>query len=199
MSRPATLLTSAAPLGYEALVALDPEVLEAIPAAVYICAADGLIVRFNRRAAELWGRAPKIGDTHERFCGSFRLHDLKGRSLPHARTPMTTALRTGQPQRDKEVVIERPDGSRIVASVQIDTLKDHYGRVQGAINCFQDITERKRAEDRLARRMEEQAALYRITDSLHRARSLADVYDSALDAILRALPCQRGPAAHLHR
>ena len=191
MSRRATLLTSAAPSGYEALVALDPEVLEAIPAAVYICAADGVIVRFNRRAAELWGRAPKIGDTDERFCGSFRLHDLKGRSLPHARTPMATALRTGQPQRDKEVVIERPDGSRIVASVQIDTLKDHYGRVQGAINCFQDITERKRTEDRLARRMEEQAALYRITDSLHRARSLADVYDSALDAILRALPCQR--------
>ena len=43
----------------------------------------------------------------------------------------------------------------------------------------------------LARRMEEQAALYRITDSLHRAQSLPDVYDSALDAILRALPCQR--------
>ena len=106
-----------------------------------------MIVRFNRRAAELWGRAPKIGDTHERFCGSFRLHDLKGRSLPHARTPMAVALRTGQPQRDKEVVIERPDGSRIVASVQIDTLKDRYGRVQGAINCFQDITERKRTED----------------------------------------------------
>ena len=39
--------------------------------------------------------------------------------------------------------------------------------------------------------MEEQAALYRITDSMHRAQSLADVYDSALDAILRALPCQR--------
>ena len=41
MSRRATLLTSAAPSAYEALVALDPEVLEAIPAAVYICAADG--------------------------------------------------------------------------------------------------------------------------------------------------------------
>jgi PAS domain S-box-containing protein len=176
---------------YEALVALDPAVLEAIPAAVYICGADGVIVRFNRRAVELWGRAPEIGDTHERFCGSLRLHDLKGRSLPHARTPMAIALRTGEPQRDKEVVIERPDGSRIVASVQIDPLKDRYGRVQGAINCFQDITERKRTEQSLARRMEEQAALYRITDSLHRARSLTDVHDLALDAILRALPCQR--------
>jgi two-component sensor histidine kinase len=39
--------------------------------------------------------------------------------------------------------------------------------------------------------MEEQAALYRLTDRLHRAKSLEDVYDAALDAILRALPCQR--------
>jgi PAS domain S-box-containing protein len=191
MTRRASLATGAAPSAYEALVALDAAVLEAIPAAVYICAADGVIVRHNRRAAELWGRAPKVGDSDERFCGSLRLHTLKGRSLPHARTPMATALRTGESQRDQEVVIERPDGSRIVASVQIDTLKDAYGRVQGAINCFQDITERKRTEQSLARRMEEQAALYRITDRLHRAQSLADVYDSALDAILSALPCQR--------
>jgi two-component sensor histidine kinase len=39
--------------------------------------------------------------------------------------------------------------------------------------------------------MEEQAALYRITDSLHRAQSLTDIYDSVLDAILCALPCHR--------
>jgi two-component sensor histidine kinase len=39
--------------------------------------------------------------------------------------------------------------------------------------------------------MEEQAALFQITDRLQRAESLNDVYDSALDAILRALPCQR--------
>jgi PAS domain S-box-containing protein len=191
MTSQKTIAAIAARSGYETLLAIDPSVLEAIPAAVYICAADGLIVRFNQRAAELWGRAPEVGDTDKRFCGSFRLYGLDGTLLPHARTPMATALRTGEPQRDKEVVIERPDGSRIVASVQIDTLKDGYGRLQGAINCFQDITERKRTERSLARRMEEQAALFRITDSLHRAQSLTDVYDSALDAILRALPCQR--------
>ena len=191
MTSKGTPASIAAPSGYEALLAIDPSVLEAIPAAVYICAADGVIVRFNRRAEELWGRAPQTGETDERFCGSFRLQDLRGRPLPHPRTPMAIALRTGEPQHDKEVVIERPDGSRIVASVQVDTLKDRYGRVRGAMACFQDITERKRTDQALARRMEEQAALYRITDSLHRAQSLTDVYDSALDAILRALPCQR--------
>jgi PAS domain S-box-containing protein len=191
MTSQATEITSGAASAFEALLALDPAVLEAIPAAVYVCAADGRIVRFNQRAAELWGRTPEVGVATERFCAALKLRDLEGRELPHARSPMAMALRTGEPQRDEEVLIERPDGSRIVAAVQIDTLKDRYGRVQGAINCFQDITQRKRMEVSLARRMEEQAALYRITDSLHRAQSLGDIYDSALDAILRALPCER--------
>jgi PAS domain S-box-containing protein len=191
MTSAETLAALATPSGYEALLAMDPSILEAIPVAAYVCAADGVIVRFNQRATELWGRTPKVGDTDARFCGSFRLYQLDGTFLPHASTPMATALRTGRAQRDQEVVIERPDGSRLVASVHIEPLKDGRGRVQGAINCFHDVSERKRTEESLARRMEEQAALYQITDRLHRAETLNDVYDSALDAILRALPCQR--------
>jgi hypothetical protein len=36
----------------------------------------------------------------------------------------------------------------------------------------------------LASRVDELSALYRLTDRLYRARSLADVYDAALDAIV---------------
>jgi PAS domain-containing protein len=43
------------------------------PVAVYSCDASGVITAFNRRAAEMWGRAPVLGDTHERFCGSVKL------------------------------------------------------------------------------------------------------------------------------
>src|SRR5882757_3650311 len=32
---------------------------EQLPFAVYLCDRDGLVLRFNRRAAELWGRSPK--------------------------------------------------------------------------------------------------------------------------------------------
>ena len=54
-----------------------------------------------------------------------------------------------------------------------------------------DITERKRAEEALARHSDEQSALYQFTDSLFRAGSPSDVYDAALDAIERALGCER--------
>ena len=38
------------------------------PAAVYSIDASGVIQDFNRCAADLWGRSPKLGDTDERFC-----------------------------------------------------------------------------------------------------------------------------------
>ena len=53
-----------------------------------------------------------------------------------------------------------------------------------------DITERKRAEEALARRSEEQSALYRFTDRLFRAGAPSDVYDAAR-CNPRALGCER--------
>jgi hypothetical protein len=51
--------------------------------------------------------------------------------------------------RDAEVLIERPDGSRVTVVVNIRPLKNLRGEVTGAINCFYDITERKQAEETL--------------------------------------------------
>jgi signal transduction histidine kinase len=50
---------------------------------------------------------------------------------------------------DAEVLIERPDGSRITVVVNIRPLKNERGDVMGAINCFYDITARKETEEAL--------------------------------------------------
>jgi two-component sensor histidine kinase len=119
------------------------------PVAVYSCDALGVIQNFNRRAAELWGRAPELGETHERFCGSFKLFGPDGGFMPHEQGPMAEVL-SGKisEARDAEVLIERPDGSRVTVVVNIRPLKSQYGEVTGAINCFYDISERKLAEER---------------------------------------------------
>jgi signal transduction histidine kinase len=44
------------------------------------------------------------------------------------------------------VLIERPDGSRVIVIVNIAPLTDEQGKVTGAINCFYDVTERKNFE-----------------------------------------------------
>ena len=54
-----------------------------------------------------------------------------------------------------------------------------------------DVAKQPETDDSPVRRLREQAALYRFTDRLYRARSAYDVYDAALDAILSALRCER--------
>jgi PAS domain S-box-containing protein len=47
---------------------------------------------------------------------------------------------------EQEVVIERPDGSRVTVSVHIDPIRDERGAIVGVVNFFHDISERKQAE-----------------------------------------------------
>jgi PAS domain S-box-containing protein len=120
------------------------------PVAVYSCDAAGVIKEFNRRAAELWGRQPKLGETDERFCGSFQLISPEGGIMPHEECPMAEVLSGKIPEaHDAEVIIVRPDASRITVVVNIHPLKTPDGQITGAINCFYDITERKRVEEAL--------------------------------------------------
>ncbi len=120
------------------------------PMAVYSCDASGVIQEFNRRAVELWGREPAVGDTDERFCGSFKLFRTDGRLMPHEQCPMAEVVAGTLPEAcDQEVVIERPDSSRITVVVNIRPLKSARGAILGAINCFYDITSRKETEEKL--------------------------------------------------
>ncbi|HEV7437290.1 MAG TPA: PAS domain S-box protein [Pseudorhizobium sp.] len=132
---------------FEALTAAAPSVLDAIPGAVYICDKDGWLVRYNSEAAELWGQSPSVDGHRHRFCGSHALFLPDGTPLAHDVCPMAKAVLAGASTRNAEVVIERPDGSRLTALVNIRPLKDHDGRIQGAINCFQDISAHKELEE----------------------------------------------------
>jgi PAS domain S-box-containing protein len=123
---------------------------ELSPAAVYYCDASGVIQEFNRYAAELWGREPALGDTDERFCGSSMLFRPDGSVLPHEQCPMAQVVSGKISEiRDAEVLIGRPDGSRVTVVVNIRPLRNKRGEIAGAVNCFYDITERKHMEEAL--------------------------------------------------
>jgi PAS domain S-box-containing protein len=117
------------------------------PVAVYSCDASGTILEFNGRSAELWGRKPKPG---EQFCGSLKMYHPDGELMPRAHCPMAGVL-SGKisAAHDVEVLIQRPDGSRVTGIANIVPLKNDRGEITGAINCFYDITERKHAEKSL--------------------------------------------------
>ena len=300
------------------------EFLEQLPMALYACDASGRILWFNSRAAQLWGRSPRVGNDGDFFCGSHRLY-FDGRPISRELTPMAEVLKTGIPVRGLEGRVERPDGSDIWAVFHIAPIFDENRNTLGAINCFHerigsgrledlearpegwlcirderlaatyehvgagivevdqdgrmlcvnqqlcqmtgysasellgrtifeetlpedlsedrnrfirqlageidcysiekrisrkggghiwasvtsssvrdaagkflyavrvqhDVTDRKRAEQALARRMEEQAALFAFSERLQHCTSAEEVYDAALEAIVRALGCER--------
>ena len=121
--------------------------VEVMPVAVYVCDTTGIIQNYNKRAVELWGREPSPGDPAQRHCGSLRLYSPDGTLVPHQQSKMAEVLRTGIEARDLEVIIERPDGSRITVLVNIVPLKNAGGELIGAMNCVQDVTDRKRADE----------------------------------------------------
>ena len=140
------------------------ESLDLVPAGVYVVDKAGVIQHYNRRAGELWGRNPLCADKRERFCGSVRLYTPEGTVLPHHQSPIADVLADGVARSDLEVVMERPDGSRINVSLNIGPLRDGQGQIIGAVNCFQDITERSRFESELTRAKEAAEAANRAKD-----------------------------------
>ena len=145
---------------------------------------DGVIVTWNRGAERIFGysAAEAVGRS---------ITMLIPPEMPNEEPNILARIRRGEHIDHYETVRRRKDGGTIHVSLTVSPLKNAEGTVIGASKIARDITERRHAEMALARRAEEQGALYQFTSRLYRAESLADVYEAALDAILSALRCSR--------
>jgi PAS domain S-box-containing protein len=122
---------------------------------------DGTILSWNSGAERLFGYRPEevlgksvtilIPDDHR---------DEEPRILER--------IRRGERVTPYETVRRRKDGSLIDISLTVSPVRDSAGRVVGASKIARDITERKQAQQALAKRLEEQAALHKFTDRLYR-------------------------------
>jgi len=123
---------------------LPNHLLDVLPTALYVTDARGRITYFNEAAAALWGCRPTLYS--DQWCGSWRLFWPDGTPLPHDQCPMAIALREGKPNRGKEAIAERPDGTRVPFMAFPTPFHDSSGAVIGAVNVLIDISENKRAE-----------------------------------------------------
>jgi PAS domain S-box-containing protein len=115
-------------------------IMNGIPAAAYTCDASGLITYFNPLAETIWGRAPKLRDAGERFCGSHQLYSSAGDPIRHDECWMALALLKATAYFGREIVIERHDGSRSVGEAYAHPLRNEQGQIVGAVNLVADIT-----------------------------------------------------------
>lgn len=123
------------------------QVLEALPAAVYVTDAEGRITYYNEAAVDLWGQRPPLGDSL--WCGSWRLYWLDGTPMAHDECPMAMAIKQNRAITGMEAIAERPDGSRVRFMPFPKPLHDETGALIGAVNMLVDVTDRRSTEQRL--------------------------------------------------
>ncbi len=123
------------------------QVVEALPAAVYVTDAEGRITYYNEAAVELWGYRPPLGDSQ--WCGSWRLYHLDGTPMAHDECPMAMAIKENRAITGMEAIAERPDGSRVRFMPFPKPLHDETGALIGAVNMLVDVTDRRSTEQRL--------------------------------------------------
>src|SRR5580658_4961833 len=141
--------TALGPPALEAFLTIEQSALDAVPTGLCVCGPSGVLVRYNQRAIELWGRAPRLDDPAELNGGAFRRYAPDGSPLPFSLSPVATALRTGETLLGTEITIERPDGSRVPVLMNVAPLKGASGKPEGVVCSFQEFTEHKRAEQEL--------------------------------------------------
>ena len=125
------------------------QLIDALPAAVYVTDPTGRITYFNEAAAALWGYRPKLHS--DQWCGSWRLYWLDGTPMPHDQCPMAIALKQGRAIRGGQAMAERPDGT-LVPFMAFPTPLRRSGTLIGAVNMLVEkrTTTRRRIEGRLA-------------------------------------------------
>jgi len=164
------------------------EIIDALPAAIYTTDADGLLTHFNSGAVELSGRAPVLGK--DRWCTSWKMYRADGSALTAEECPIQIALTDGRIV-EQDVIVERPDGTRRWCSLFPRLFRDSDGKITGGLSMAVDITEQMTAKRELSDTVQRQKALFWFSDQLHRSVSLEQACDSAMDAIVAALSCER--------
>jgi two-component system sensor kinase FixL len=123
-------------------------IFDTLPIAAYLLDEEGKILHFNQVAVELWGRSPKLNDDEDRYSGAYRVYNLDGSEIHFKQGKGLTggALRNGTHVSGREVIIERPDGSRIFCRTSVTPLTDVNGNSCGALVYGWDSTSEHLAE-----------------------------------------------------
>ncbi len=126
------------------------QLIDALPAAVYVTDSAGRITYFNEAAAALWGCRPKLHS--DEWCGSWRLYGLDGTPMPHDQCPMAIALKQGRAVRGGQAMCEQPDGTLVPFMAFPTPLRDASGTLIGAVNMLVELSEQQRTK-RIERRL----------------------------------------------
>ena len=103
------------------------ELLEALPAALYVTDAEGRVQFYNSAFVDMAGFEPLIGSQI-----ALKLFLPDGTPVPDASCPMSLARKECRAVRASEMLIERPDGTRKALIAYPKPLSSDSGRSSSA-------------------------------------------------------------------
>jgi two-component system, chemotaxis family, CheB/CheR fusion protein len=142
--------------------------IDHIPIGIIIADAPDMTIRaVSRFGLHLMGRRDSaiIGVPADQHSLYFQIYQADG--LTPARIeelPLTRATQQGQIVRDEVWVLGRPDGARVPILCAAGPIRDAGGVITGGVMGWQDITERRRAEEELRQSDEKYRSLIKSID-----------------------------------
>ena len=123
-------------------------IFEMSPVSIVLFDMEGNFVRASDRTVDVLG-LDKEGVTQRTFNDpDWDITTPDGEPIPDDQLPFAQVIATGEPVYDLEHTIVWPKGSRRLLSVSGAPLHTHSGEVEGAVFHIEDITERRRIEER---------------------------------------------------
>ena len=127
-------------------------IIDNAPVGIVVADKDAKILLVNQAAKETCARDIPVGkaiERPERFC------HLDGTPYNSPDFPLTKSVLTGEICVNEELIITLPDGQKCHHLGNSAPIIDSRGEIIGAVGIFNDITDRKRAEEALHKAHEE--------------------------------------------
>jgi len=169
-------------------------VIEAMSVGVVILSASGRLREINDAARAMLTETLGLSldsDEHGFVPGDWSRLDEHGRLVGDEHSLVRRVLSTGKPLNDVVVGLQNPAGARIWFSLNVRPITLADGSVDGLVMTWQDITERKRAEQERAAHLHFVESLDRINSAIHGARDLQQMLTDVLDTVLAVFDCDR--------
>ncbi|WNG27474.1 HAMP domain-containing protein [Cystobacter fuscus] len=142
-------------------------ILVSVPDAIILASPEGRLVGTNSAGLRLLGLqdASELGIPLDEYLQRYDIRHPDGRPMSRAELPIVRAL-SGECLDEAEMILRGPDGEPRVLSINGAPVRDGCGRILFGQIVVRDISRHRQEEDKMARLLERELALSRISRAL---------------------------------
>jgi two-component system, cell cycle sensor histidine kinase and response regulator CckA len=131
------------------------QIMDTSPAGITMVDRKGYVIFANRQAEKIFGLTKTQISRRSYNTPKWHISDFEGNPFPKNKLPFSQVMSTCQPVYNVRHAIKRPDGQRVLLSINSAPVFDKSNRVNGMVSTLEDITDRVQSQ-RVVQEREEQ-------------------------------------------